>query len=219
MTWCADLGPNTMIHSGPHVRAIGWLSAKHPYPTGIVSPEILGRIREFCQRWPRGLEPLHWGAFCGMHTCELCGSCRTSGNVGLPANGLLYVFPEMLEHYVAIHGYLPPSEFLDAVMHAPLQGTAAYVEAVAPFRRYVDEQVAAQRKKAIARLVRPQGVRPRAHWVSTPKQRVLAAITTIAIAVIGWLIWASTNPPPKPDPDLDAAVKRVKEILSSRPAK
>jgi hypothetical protein len=39
----------------------------------------------------------------------------------------------MIAHYVTEHGYLPPPEFVAAVMACPLPGTEEYLAAVAPF--------------------------------------------------------------------------------------
>jgi hypothetical protein len=134
--WFQDLGTETMIASGPFVRAIGWLSDQHPFPTGDVPPEVLARIQEFCRQWGNGLDSLGWGLFFGFHECELCQQSMATGNVGVPAEELLYVFPEMLAHYVEVHRYAPPAEFVAAVMAAPLPGTPEYHAAVAPFREY-----------------------------------------------------------------------------------
>jgi hypothetical protein len=40
----------------------------------------------------------------------------------------------MIAHYVAVHHYLPPKEFRDAVMRVEVPGCGAYERAVAPFR-------------------------------------------------------------------------------------
>jgi hypothetical protein len=66
----------------------------------------------------------------GVHTCELCGSFKAGGNLGVPGDGVLYVAPEMIAHYVSAHGYLPPDEFVQAVSVSPLPGTEEYERAV-----------------------------------------------------------------------------------------
>ena len=40
----------------------------------------------------------------------------------MPAGSILYVAPEMVSHYVNVHEYLPPKDFVEAVMAGPLPG-------------------------------------------------------------------------------------------------
>jgi hypothetical protein len=134
MTWYPDLGTETMVTEGPHVRAVGWLSSAHDFPTSDVPLEVLERVRELCQRWQDCLEPLSFGRFRGLHTCELCHYFKAYGNIGVPAGDLLYVAPEMLAHYIEAHRYAPPAEFVAALLASPLPGTPEYHDAVARFR-------------------------------------------------------------------------------------
>ena len=70
----------------------------------------------------------------GGTAASLCGECSASGNIGVPAGDILFVAPEMVDHYVEVHRYSPPTEFVAAVLSAPLPGTPEYREAVAAFR-------------------------------------------------------------------------------------
>jgi hypothetical protein len=133
MTYFADLSTRTQIASGPGVRAIGWLSDKEPYPRGQVPESFLARLVSFCTLRSDAILALGWPAAAGHHTCEFCNEFYASENVGVPAGNLLYVAPKMVAHYVERHEYLPPSEFIDAVLIAPLPGTQEYADAVRPF--------------------------------------------------------------------------------------
>lgn len=133
MAWYPDLGTETMITSGAHVRAIGWLSREHPYPTGDVPKDVFRRIRVFCRMAGTETLNLGWGIYCGLHCCEFCGTFYTGANAGAPVDGVLYVFPEMLAHYIQVHGYAPPDEFIDAIMKSPIPGTQDYGDAVQKF--------------------------------------------------------------------------------------
>jgi hypothetical protein len=135
MSWFPDLGTVTMIVSGEHVRAIGWLSHEHPFPVGNVPIEFLGRLQCFASTWGDSIDALDWPIFCGGHDCELCGGSWMSGNFGVPYGDLLFVAPEMIAHYVQAHHYRPPAQFITALMESPLPGTDEYRAAVAPFRR------------------------------------------------------------------------------------
>jgi hypothetical protein len=115
------------------VRAVGWLDAAHRFPTGRIDLEVLTRIQAFAKAWSASVEALGWPAAGGPHTCNLCGDARASGNFGVPCGDILFVCPEMIEHYIEDHAYLPPSDFLVAAMCADLPGTEAYARSVAAF--------------------------------------------------------------------------------------
>lgn len=133
MAYFPDLAHETMIASGPHVRAIGWLSYRHAFESGPTSPEFRSKLRALCNRWLEGLVPLGWPAVAGPHKCELCGKAMAAGNVGVPHGDVLYAAPEMVCHYVDAHEYLPPQVFVEAVLASPLQGSAEYEAAVRQF--------------------------------------------------------------------------------------
>ncbi len=128
-----DMGTVTQIAEGPHVRAVGWLDAAHPFPTGTVEPEVVARILAFAKTWGSSTRALGWPAAAGPHTCDFCRTARASGNFGVPHGNILFVCPEMIAHYVGDHGYLPPSEFFVAIMIAEIPGTDAYARSVAAF--------------------------------------------------------------------------------------
>jgi hypothetical protein len=134
MTWYADLGTATMVDAGEHVRAVGWLSNQQPFPLGDVPPQFLGRLQVFARRWSDSARALGWGSFMGWHDCELCGGSTASGNFGVPCGDLLFVAPQVVPHYVEVHRYCPPPQFITAVMDSPLPGTEEYGVAVARFR-------------------------------------------------------------------------------------
>jgi hypothetical protein len=134
-----DLGTITQIVSAPYVRAVGWLDASQSFPTGVSESRVVDRIRAFAAAWGSSVKALGWPIFMGMHTCNLCGVARASGNFGVPRGEVLFVCPEMIVHYVADHGYLPPGEFLDAIITVDTPGTDGYARSVAMFARLYDE--------------------------------------------------------------------------------
>jgi hypothetical protein len=148
MSWFPDMGTTCMIAEGDHIRAIGWLSDKQPFLVGDTPSEFLARLKEFCRRWSDGLPSLAWGMFLGPHQCELCRGCRAGGNIGVPSGDVLFAAPEMVAHYVEVHRYAPPAEFVAAVLSAPLPGTPEYQEATAAFRAIRLRQLAEMRRDA-----------------------------------------------------------------------
>ncbi len=117
MSWFPDMGTFTMIDAGDHVRAVGWLSRKHRFTKGNVPAEFRARLREFAAKWDQSADALGWGIFKGLHRCELCLLRRftASGNFGVPYGDLLFAVPEMISHYVEVHHYHPPVEFIAGV--------------------------------------------------------------------------------------------------------
>jgi hypothetical protein len=154
MSWFPDLGTVTMIDSGEHVRAVGWLSAKQPFPVGEVPTEFLGRLQQFASKWGDSVDALGWGVYMGLHCCELCGGSTTSGNFGVPHGDLLFVAPQMISHYIEVHRYRPPAQFVTAVTESPLPGTEEYRAAVAPFRRFHERYLEQRRQERVESAAR-----------------------------------------------------------------
>lgn len=122
-----------MVATGPHVRAVGWLHPAHPFPTGEVSLDFLVKLKEFPALSGESADALWFGASCGFHECEYCNDAIGIGNFGVPCDGLLFVAPEMIVHYVEKHSYHPSVEFIDAVLRSPLPGSDQYALMTEPF--------------------------------------------------------------------------------------
>jgi hypothetical protein len=154
MAWYPDLGTVTQIDRGAHVRAVGWLSAAQPFPLGDVSTECLGRLLVFARHWQASVKALGWGISMGWHDCEWCSGATATGNFGVPRRGLLYVAPQMLPHYIEVHHYRPPDQFLVALMESPVPGSAEYQCAVEPFRRLHEQYRERQQEERFTQAVR-----------------------------------------------------------------
>ena len=123
--------PYALGRAEPHsnVLNVGWLSADHAFPTGDPDDRLIDALRHLAE------SPVQ--LFRGLHLCEFCpgppvtmspGGLQmidpppgTAGNgeirvVG--ANGLIYVAPVLVLHYVVARGYQPPHAFVDATISA-----------------------------------------------------------------------------------------------------
>jgi hypothetical protein len=127
---------------GGRMVAVGWLHPTHPYPRGTAPTEFVTRLAEFARNWGNSIDALNWGAAGGFHECEFCtkplpsrrfGNDLASGTFGVPAGDRIFYCPEMISHYVVEHGYLPPAEFVSAVVACPVPGTPEYAAAAEPF--------------------------------------------------------------------------------------
>ena len=121
MTYFPDLSPYAYGHgSHPGVVHIGWLDSAHPFPKGSVDPRLTERIRLLAAK------PVE--LYRGFHVCNLCqkpdltGATlpphRSNGEIRISYDGLTFAAPVLLVHYIEVHGYLPPPDFLKAVEQA-----------------------------------------------------------------------------------------------------
>jgi hypothetical protein len=109
-----DLSAYTYLPPGdPDVLNIGWLSKHHPFPTGDTTPAFLECLKSLVKKRVRLMR--------GFHQCELCADskARDSGEVEVTGmNKTKYSAPALVVHYVEAHKYLPPTEFVEAVIKA-----------------------------------------------------------------------------------------------------
>lgn len=119
-----DLSPYVYFRPlDPLILNIGWLENGHPCPTGSVPQYVLPMLIYLVHF------PTHQTR--GWHACTLCprpvdtpvmfrtmrralalgdAEIRVKG-----LNGRTYAAPDLIVHYVAVHGYRPPDEFIEAL--------------------------------------------------------------------------------------------------------
>jgi hypothetical protein len=129
-----DLGNRCQLAHGPGIKAVGWLSISYDYRKGRVPSTFTEALRlHLISPW----QPV--GLF-GEHVCEFCVENRFSSGLNLliPSTeaAILYISPAMILHYIEMHNYQPPEEFIKAVMYCPPQQSASYKELVSPFLHY-----------------------------------------------------------------------------------
>ena len=190
MTWFADLSPCNYHGEAAagKLRAVGWLSYDHPFPTGSVPPDVFDRLRRLL------IFPFPFGGTIGHHSCDLCYSARLRAQgeaiekarfpdprIGLPqtvpryttrssqmlfvpGEHEIYACPELILHYIADHRYSPPEEFRRAVLDCPRIPSVRYFHRLLDIggREWVSviEQHAGCWPALVERL-RTQGHRPR----------------------------------------------------------
>jgi len=125
---------------------VGWLSSAHAFPTGDVPDEAVPKILRLV---------LHHrvNVMRGHHDCELCfeqfgrpgmavcmdvdGHEVWLGNAEIRVTdrtGVIYASPSLVAHYISAHRYLPPPDFIEAVLDAPV--TERPIERSVPRRRW-----------------------------------------------------------------------------------
>ncbi len=113
--------PNTLV-------SVGWLGPSLSFQTGSAPNDFFDRLTALIA------DPWHPPfAAAGGHSCELCqpgvqSVSRFSGrefsshsvqNIFVPHGGRVFVAPEGIAHYIACHRYVPPEEFMQAVLECP----------------------------------------------------------------------------------------------------
>ena len=135
MTHIADLNNDCYFARGPRLRAIGWLEGDKEFEVGPVNRDLVALLREHVKNRFVIID------FMGGQTCTLCrGSSGPygSGELIIPASEVCYVAPVLVVHYVEIHRYRPPTEFVAAVEACPPQRSPAYMSLVAPFLKELE---------------------------------------------------------------------------------
>jgi hypothetical protein len=96
--------------------AVGWLDQAFEYPIGFTPPEFAERVAEFVAAF-RPHYPSYY--FRGMYNCTLCEASKRPGpggiwsqeNILVPGDGVVYISPGGITHYITSHDYRPPAGF------------------------------------------------------------------------------------------------------------
>lgn len=166
MSYFADLSPCT-YSSGPYdaaswrcpFLAIGWLEHPNEFPKG---GQLVESVRDRIAFLRFAFEEVYAGIiFRGLHTCSWCFSqgvdewgamLRDSEiNLFIPDTARVFIAPGRIDHYVEEHGYLPPNEFLEALMRCPDPRTGQYEAALRGANGGVDSPLAEAREDWFSR--------------------------------------------------------------------
>ncbi|WP_162907611.1 hypothetical protein [Allorhizocola rhizosphaerae] len=137
MTYFADLSPYTYLKSEQAVGllCVGWLEAGHEYPIGPTPPRFVARLGKLCAErktaQTRGFHRCtfkpcdklpHWPPLSTMINDRevFLGSAEIRVSAG---KGISFAAPDLIYHYVVDHGYKPPAQFVEAVMHCDERGS------------------------------------------------------------------------------------------------
>lgn len=122
MAYYEDLSPYNYSHHSKKEFNVGWLQKGQPFPIGEVTAGFIDRLNLYLNS---DFTLFH---YMGDHDCEFCdkyesASCEIRV---VSADGKIYAAPELIKHYILDHSYLPPQEFIDAVMTGPIPGSPEY---------------------------------------------------------------------------------------------
>jgi len=136
MTHFDDLTGYSYFQDGANAGTlnVGWLSGDCDFPQGSVTDRFLDRLWLYCLNRVSQTR--------GFHPCELCSNPprgplvyeRNSQSLKLGTaeirvfgtDGRVYAAPDLIMHYICDHQYLPPEEFVEAVLLSELPGSPHY---------------------------------------------------------------------------------------------
>jgi hypothetical protein len=113
----------------PEVLNIGWLSSKVPFITGACPDEFFHKLRKLVEESAFSHTKVVMGRWDGTFTCPLCEIDNWEiqkripyiGNaeIWIPSiskKGVYYSSSTWICHYILDHQYLPPNEYIEAVL-------------------------------------------------------------------------------------------------------
>lgn len=138
MTWYPDLSPYTYMQdafrrngrefiSPPQIILnVGWLAPGHDFPVGDSPAGLVDALAELRAEHAQARTR-------GWHQCDFCdrtdiqslfsdNSDESRSRIGsaeirvVSKNGITLAAPTLVAHYVERHRYLPPAEFVEAVL-------------------------------------------------------------------------------------------------------
>ena len=95
---------------------VGWLDHRQKFAKGIAPRGFLKKLRQLSEN-PKNRAR-------GFHHCKLgllfwCIWRMGNGEIHvIGADGTTYIAPVMIVHYISAHWYLPPKQFIDAVLRS-----------------------------------------------------------------------------------------------------
>jgi hypothetical protein len=152
MAYLEDLSEYTYASTfyRPVTKAVGWLSRDHKFETALPTDELLDLIWQYCKFRVAQMRGRHVCDFCptGLSAAHDLSSqldalrrgyslqrTERDSEVLLPGSAeirvfgkdeLIYAAPNLIYHYVSVHHYRPPDEFLEALKSAPRPPHADY---------------------------------------------------------------------------------------------
>ena len=122
MSYFADLTPYSYRQLADYVKRVhvGWLDGNHPFEHGDSLPGIVERIEELCKAPVRRTRGWQKCPFCQEYliTHALQGGRQMAlgdAEIEVETPEVIYVSPTLILHYIVVHGYKPPDQFMNAV--------------------------------------------------------------------------------------------------------
>ncbi len=126
----ADLTPHTDCDDpqlGLAPLAIGWLHRRARFETGRVPKSFAARLRPYCHPSQTVNQAPQ------ARPCPLCNqrilldeNLLGAAEIRVLGEDDIFAAPDLVYHYVTVHGYQPPQIFVDAVLNGYAPDSAAH---------------------------------------------------------------------------------------------
>jgi len=122
----------------PSTKAVGWLARDHDFPQAAPSEDLLNRLWQFCSI---SVAQTRGGHYCDWCPPKPCIATRMGQSVLLGTSeirvfsksGAIYAAPTLIYHYVDVHSYRQPDEFLRALFDGPAPPASDYMQELERF--------------------------------------------------------------------------------------
>lgn len=120
MAYYEDLTAYNYHHYCEKEMNVGWLKKGQPFTIGKYPDGLTDKLKMYGENHAVFQTK-------GFHCCEFCGDSYGSNELRvISCEGVVYACPGMIIHYIENHDYLPPQEFIDAVLSGPEPGSEEY---------------------------------------------------------------------------------------------
>lgn len=117
----------------PNVRMVGWLDSHHSFNKGSVPKGFSDKLLQIIDTQTSSFD-LHVNVIRGTHDCNFCNEEIWLNNhlerrlrrplgmseLWVPNSGGWFASPTLIYHYVERHEYLPPEDYVNAVLQVRL---------------------------------------------------------------------------------------------------
>lgn len=143
MAYFEDLSAYTYFGSPPSdckTKNVGWLEINHDFCKAAPTEKILDVLWEYCKISVEQTRGIHACEFCqsgDSHHAERKGERLTLGSSEIRVfgkDGIVYAAPTLIFHYVSVHHYEPPEEFVRALSDGPRPTSPEYFESLEKLR-------------------------------------------------------------------------------------
>lgn len=137
MSHFEDLSDYTYHNSAAYragTKNIGWLARGHAFERARPTEDVLQKVWDYCTVSVAQMRGVHDCDFCPpgeWYVAERNGQKLLLGTSEIRVfahDGTIYAAPTLLYHYMLVHHYKPPDEFLRALSAGPRPPNPEYIQ-------------------------------------------------------------------------------------------
>lgn len=117
-SYCHQIAPFTLVG----VKNVGWLNLESEFSQGEIPKSTFHKLKSLVGGsgvFQPLVEPIRESLVCEMcgafELLDSAGKILPSAELWISAHETIYAAPIMILHYIEVHNYLPPAEFISAI--------------------------------------------------------------------------------------------------------